>query len=144
MAEKHYSLDPRHQRFIDELLLDPDKDGNQTNAAIRAGVSPRSAKQMASRWLKREDVQAELARRRAKVEEAVEIGQIDIVRGLHKEATLEGDGSTQAGRVSAWMGIAKVLGYGAEKVKHVGDPDNPIVHEVRRTIVDPKSDGAGR
>jgi len=130
-----YRLSNRHFRFVDEYMIN----GNATHAAISAGYSERRARQTAHELLKREDIQAEIAARQARVSKEVDIGVKDILAGLHKEATLTGDGSTQGGRVSAWMGIAKCLGV--EKLVHAGDPDNPIVHEIRRLIVDPQSNG---
>lgn len=52
----------RRVRFIDEYLID----FNATQAAIRAGYSPRSAYSTGSRLLKDADVQAQLAARRQK------------------------------------------------------------------------------
>lgn len=51
------------ERFIAEYFIDE----NQTQAAIRAGASPHSAHNTASRWMKREDVRAAIAARRQAV-----------------------------------------------------------------------------
>lgn len=38
--------------------------------------------------------------------------------------------------ISALNSIAKMHGRMTDTVKHQGDPENPVVHEIRRTIVD--------
>ncbi len=55
-------LSLRRQRFVDEYLVEP----NATQAAIRAGYSPRTARQQGSRLLTSVDVSAAL---RAKQDE---------------------------------------------------------------------------
>ena len=51
------SLTPKQKCFINEYLIDL----NATQAAIRAGYSPRTAKQQASRLLTNVDVAAAVA-----------------------------------------------------------------------------------
>ena len=41
-----------------------------------------------------------------------------------------------AARTTATMGLMKLHGLGSETQKLTGDPENPIIHEIRRTIVD--------
>ena len=53
------AMSPKHQLFVDEYL----KDRNATQAAIRAGYSPKSAKVTACRLLTNANVKAEIARR---------------------------------------------------------------------------------
>lgn len=113
--------------------------GNLTEAALAAGCAPNSANRRGYELRHRPHIAAAIEAWQAETAEEADITAQDVVRGLHKEATLTGEGSTQTGRVTAWMGIAKVLGY--EKLSLVGDPNNPIVHVIRRVIVDPKSDG---
>jgi len=52
-------MSPKQLRFIDEYM----KDRNGTQAAIRAGYSPKSAKVTASRMLTNANVKAEIAKR---------------------------------------------------------------------------------
>lgn len=132
--QKPYRLDPRHLRFIDEYLKG---DGNGAAAAIAAGYTERRAKQTAHDLLKREDVAAEIARRRAEVTAEVKIGMQDVIFGLHKEATLTGDGSTQAGRVAAWSALGKFLG--GDKLALTGPDGGPLqsVARVEFVVVDP-------
>jgi len=52
-------LNPKQLRFVDEYF----KDLNGTQAAIRAGYSPKTARQIANEHLSKPDIAAEVARR---------------------------------------------------------------------------------
>jgi phage terminase small subunit len=99
-------LTPKQRRFVDEYLMDL----NATQAAIRAGYSTHTAEQQGARLLGNakvfEAVQAAQNARSTRVR----ITQDDVLRGLHREATWMGDGSTHSARVAAWGLIAKHLG----------------------------------
>ncbi len=100
------SLTAKQACFVEEYLVDL----NATQAAIRAGYSAKTAEVQGSRLLGN-----------AKVREAVEAGmktrsersaitQDEVIQGLKKEATLEGEGSSHSARVSAWAHLGKHLG----------------------------------
>ena len=55
------SITKKHNKFIDELFVDL----NATQAAIRAGYSPKAARQTASRMLTKADIRDEVERRMA-------------------------------------------------------------------------------
>ena len=55
------SLTPKQTKFIDEYM----KDLNATQAAIRAGYSPKTARQIASQNLSKLHIRAEIAKRMA-------------------------------------------------------------------------------
>jgi phage terminase small subunit len=59
-------LNPRQQKFVDAFL----ELGNATRAAERAGYSPRSARNQASRMMTYDDIQAAIAERRAPIVKA--------------------------------------------------------------------------
>ncbi len=59
------ALNPRQDRFVDEYLLD----GNGTQAAIKAGFSPATAAQQASRLLRNVKVQQAIAERQGQLAE---------------------------------------------------------------------------
>ena len=112
------SLTAKQDCFVQEYLIDL----NATQAAIRAGYSPKTAEVQGSRLLAN-----------AKVREAVDIGkearsertgitQDEVIAGLKKEATLEGDGSSQSARVAAWGLLGKHLGIFTDNlnVKGIG------------------------
>lgn len=49
-----------------------------------------------------------------------------MLRGLRREATLTGEGSTHAARVSAWGLIGKHLGMFLERRQQVGEDGQPV------------------
>jgi hypothetical protein len=53
-----------------------------------------------------------------------------VVRGLHREATLTGDGSSHAARVSAWGLIAKHLGMFIERQQLLGKDGQPTAPQL--------------
>src|SRR5690349_16596258 len=62
-------LSPRHERFVAEYL----KDGNATQAYIRAGYSPRGAQPSASRLLRDPRIEAAIAAGRQQMAQALEV-----------------------------------------------------------------------
>lgn len=80
MAEK--KLTAKQKRFCDEYLIDL----NATQAAIRAGYSPRTAEQAASRLLTIVKVSDEIAREMAERSKRTGINQDRVVKELAKLA----------------------------------------------------------
>ena len=90
-------LTPRQQRFVDEYLIDL----NATQAAIRAGYSPKGAEVSASKLLRVAKVSAEIAKAQAKraerthitqdrvLQELARIAFFDIRRLYHDDGTLK-------------------------------------------------------
>ena len=62
----------------------------------------------------------------------VQITQDDVLRGLRREATLTGEGSTHAARVSAWGLIGKHLGMFVERRQQLGEDGQPVMAAFRR------------
>jgi Terminase small subunit len=108
-AEIHHA--PRQQRFVDEYLIDL----NATQAAIRAGYSARTAEQQGPATVGKIEIADVVQKAHAVRGERVQITQDDVLRGLQREATLSGDGSSHAARVSAWGLIGKHLGMFIER-----------------------------
>lgn len=71
-------LNDRQQLFVHEYLVDR----NATQAAIRAGYSEKTAKQIGSRLLTNVDVAAEIQKRRAALSEKLEITQERVLQEL--------------------------------------------------------------
>ncbi len=99
-------LTPKQARFVEEYLIDL----NATQAAIRAGYSKKTAKQQGQRLLTNVDVQAAVTEAKETRSERTEITQDEVIQGLKKEATLEGEGSSHSARVAAWAHLGKHLG----------------------------------
>ena len=87
-------LTPKQRRFVAEYLVDL----NATQAAIRAGYSPKSAARIAVELLNKTHVQAEIRKAMADREERTGVTQDWVVQELYKIA--------HADR----CGIAKVVG----------------------------------
>ena len=68
----------KQERFINEYLIDR----NGTQAAIRAGYSPKTANEQASRLLANVNVQAELKKRMKAREKRTEITQDKVLKEL--------------------------------------------------------------
>lgn len=83
MANK---LTPKQQRFIDEYLVDL----NATQAAIRAGYSEKTARQLAARLLTNVNIQAELQKKQGKLQGKLEITQEKVLQELASIAFANG------------------------------------------------------
>jgi len=75
-------LPARQQRFVDEYLIDL----NGTQAAIRAGYSPRTANQQASRLLTKQSIQEAIAVAKAERSRRTKLMQDKVIRQLEKIA----------------------------------------------------------
>lgn len=73
-------LTPKHQRFVEEYLLDL----NATQAAIRAGYSEKTARVQGCRLLTHADVQSAIAEGRQQIAEKLEVTKDLIVDELAK------------------------------------------------------------
>lgn len=71
-------LTPKQQRFVDEYLVDL----NATQAAIRAGYSKKTARNIANELLAKPHIQDALQKRRKKIEKKLEISQESVVNEL--------------------------------------------------------------
>ena len=72
------ALTPKQKRFCDEYLIDL----NATQAAIRAGYSPKTAEQTASRLLRNVKVQEYIAKRQKELSRSTEITQERVIKEL--------------------------------------------------------------
>lgn len=75
-------LTPKQMRFVDEYLVD----FNATQAAIRAGYSPKTAAAAAARLLRNVNIQAEIARRQKDLQRRTEVTQDRVVKELARIA----------------------------------------------------------
>lgn len=123
MFYQESSLTPKQQAFVNNYL----KSGNATEAYAKAyGVkSVPVAAANASRLLSNAKIAAAVAKAQSKLSERVELNQAAVLEGLKKEATRE-EGGKHAARVSAWMGIAKILGFVVEKTETKSEHNGTI------------------
>jgi phage terminase small subunit len=82
MGAKKKGLTAKQKRFVLEYLLDM----NGTAAAVRAGFSPRTAKEIACQLLGKPHVQHELSKRMTDVAQGLEMRIDDVVREYCKIA----------------------------------------------------------
>jgi hypothetical protein len=94
-------LTPRQARFVAEYV----KDLNGTQAAIRAGYAAKHASAQSYQLLQKTTVQAAIAVAARTHMLRAGITAQDVIAGLHKEATREGEGSSHSARVSAWVAL---------------------------------------
>ncbi|MDR3473356.1 MAG: terminase small subunit [Devosia sp.] len=106
-------LTARQRRFVDEYLIDL----NATQAAVRAGYSPKTAEQLGYQLLQKPSVGVAVATGARKRTEEAEITAQDVLRGLHKEAVREGDGASHAARVQAWGLLGKYHKLFTDKIE---------------------------
>jgi phage terminase small subunit len=81
------SLTPKQARFAEEYLIDL----NATQAAIRAGYSAKTARAMGCENLTKPDIQAAVTEAQRDRAARTGITQDEVIRGLKKEATLDGE-----------------------------------------------------
>ena len=99
-------LSPRQREFVNQFLVDM----SATQAAVRAGYSPKTAKQQGSRLLSNVDVQAVLAIRKAALAERAEITVVDVLKMLEHEAKAGDLDIPNAARIKAQELIGKHIG----------------------------------
>ena len=107
-------LTPKQHRFVTEYLVDL----NASQAALRAGYSPRTAPQQGSRLLKNVDVQAAIATQQSQQLQAVEVRIEDVLRDLKAIAHTDLQTlSAQSGIPARWADKLKALEL---LMKHLG------------------------
>lgn len=93
----------------------------------------------ACRLLQNAKVKLRLQELQEKASKRNEITVDTITAMLREDRDLARDIQQPSAAVAAAMGLAKVHGLIIDKSKLSGDPDNPVVTEIRRTIVDSKT-----
>ena len=131
------NLKTQQERFVVEYLKTTE---NETDAAIRAGYSPKTATAQASRLLTNVNVKKAIDEAQSETRERMKEGvglTIDmVVQGLLKEAQDYAEGSTQSARVSAWAHLGKHLGMFKDKIEHTGPNGGDINVTITRRVID--------
>ena len=110
------NLTPKQQRFVEEYLIDL----NATQAAIRAGYSEKTAKEIGSENLTKPNIAKAIQEAQESLSNKTQLTVDIVVQGLLKEAQDYAEGSTQSARVSAWAHLGKHLGMFKDKIEHSG------------------------
>ena len=146
MAKRPDGLTPRQARFVDEYLIDL----NGTQAAIRAGYSPKTADVQASRLLTRVKVCAAIAQKQAERSAKAELTTEWIIERLIENANraMEAEPARDAaGRpigIYTYQGnvankalelLGKHRGIFLDKVQMTGQDGGPLQVAITRTFV---------
>ena len=115
-------LTPKQQRFVDEYLIDL----NATQAAIRAGYSEKTARDIGCENLAKPNIAKVIEEAQEKLSNKAQVTVEMVVQGLLNEAQDYAEGSTQSARVSAWAHLGKHLGMFKDKIEHSGPNGGPI------------------
>ena len=116
------NLTPKQQRFVEEYLIDL----NATQAAIRAGYSEKTAKEIGSENLTKPNIAKAIQEAQESLSNKTQLTVDIVVQGLLKEAQDYAEGSTQSARVSAWAHLGKYLKMFTDKVEHTGKDGGSI------------------
>lgn len=109
-------LTDKQRVFVDEYLIDM----NGTRAAIRAGYSEKSAREIASQNLTKLNIQKAIEIAFSERKARTLVTQDDVINGLLDEAKNKDDGSSHSARVASWAHLGKHLGMFTEKVELSG------------------------
>jgi phage terminase small subunit len=102
------AINAKRAAFVREYLIDL----NATQAAIRAGYSPKTARQQGARLLSDVDIQAAVQKAQAELSQIALVTAEDVVKGLREIATGTGP---EGARVAAWAHLGKYLGMFTER-----------------------------
>jgi len=123
-------LTPKQQRFADEWLIDM----NGTQAAIRAGYSPRSANEQAARLLAKPSIRAYIDERLAEQSRRTGVTQERIIRELARIAFCDPTEiiDTNTGEIRPETSPDDRSAIAAVKVRKIPTPDGyGIEREIR-------------
>jgi len=101
------NLTLKQYRFIDEYLIDL----NGAQAAIRAGYSPKCAKEQASRLLTYAHVQAEIEKRNRDIEIRLEISRETVMEGFQEAYEMAKSSNNPGAMTGANRELGKMCGY---------------------------------
>ena len=136
------NLTPKQQRFVEEYLIDL----NATQAAIRAGYSPRTANEQGAQNLAKLSISEAIAEAQAKREERTQITQDYVLTNIQKVIercmqvqqvdnclTQTEDGELaqafmfkEQGALKGLELLGKHLGMFKDKIEHTGKDGGPI------------------
>ena len=116
------AINAKRAAFVREYLIDL----NATQAAIRAGYSPKGAGQKGYELLKIVDVQEAVQKAQAELSQVALVTAEDVVKGLREIATGTGP---EGARVAAWAHLGKYLGMFIERQEQSGGLEIRIIRE---------------
>ena len=146
------NLTPKQQRFVEEYLIDL----NATQAAIRAGYSPRTANEQGAQNLAKLSISEAIAEAQAKREERTQITQDYVLTNIQKVIercmqvqqvdnclTQTEDGELaqafmfkEQGALKGLELLGKHLGMFKDKIEHTGPNGGDINVTITRRVID--------
>jgi phage terminase small subunit len=116
------ALKPKQTEFVRQYLVDL----NATQAAIRAGYSPKTANEQGARMLAKVSIQEAIADAMKARAERTELTADEVVFGLRREANHYGPNSLHTARVKAWELLGKHIRMFPDQHEHFGPGGGPI------------------
>lgn len=119
MTDEEITLTPKQEKFVLEYLVDL----NSTQAAIRAGYSPNSAKQIGCENLTKHDIQVEIQRKRDEISKKtiLTIEQLDedirFMAEAAKQDPLFNDKGLEVGTRVNYAGLGKALELHGKRIQ---------------------------
>ncbi len=112
-------MSPKQQRFVEEYLVDH----NATQAAIRAGYSPKTAYSIGHENLKKPEIAAAIAAGEARLRRKTEVSISSLSEDMRENRDLAIKNDQASAAQQASMGIAKLHGLLVDRaeVKTTGD-----------------------
>ncbi|MDZ5288583.1 terminase small subunit [Helicobacter pylori] len=129
----------KYDIFVSEYLQNGQ---NATQAAIKAGYSKKTAGSQGQRLLKNVEIKKRLSDGQNQIKAKYGITEQDVIDGLKREATLEGEGSSHSARVAAWKELGKAIGMFTDKIDHTSSDGSmtPVAPVFNLNPVRPKCD----
>ena len=100
-------LPDKQIRFVSEFLIDL----NGAQAAIRAGYSRNSARQIATRLLSKVHIRALVQEKQKETEQRLQIRRDDVIKGLLKAVEEAKDAKNPQAQISGWRELGRLMGY---------------------------------
>jgi phage terminase small subunit len=113
-------MTPRQNQFVAEYALSR----NATSAAIKAGYSPRTARQTGSENLTKPDIRAAVAEYEQVAAERLAVSREKVLVELQEAIDLAREQRNPMAMIAGWREIAKICGYYAperQRVEVTGD-----------------------
>lgn len=111
-----HDLTAKQQRFVAEYAVDR----NGAAAAVRAGYSARSAKQIANELLTKPDLRAAVTAQEARIAADLEITRQRVLDGLLEAVEMARQRADPAAMISAYREVGRLCGFYAPAQVQVG------------------------
>jgi phage terminase small subunit len=108
-------MTPRQNQFVAEYALSR----NATQAAIKAGYSPRTARQTGFENLTKPDIRAAVAKYEAEAAERLAVTRERVLAELEAAIDVAREQRNPAAMIAGWREIAKICGYYAPERQRV-------------------------